>query len=181
MPPFHDCRDGGLLVTDRGEALFGSAAPGVCASRPHPVSSRCERRCSGGARRKERLREVSTLDALPDGCLFEVLRRVQGARAWGASSCVSRRWLSLLRGIRASEIKRAQAPAVPDLNQVFVYEDEDEDEAGAEAASARPGRSERTLEGEAATDVALTAAPAGHRQGPRHRRSGLPEFEDAHH
>ncbi|KAI4967046.1 hypothetical protein ZWY2020_031091 [Hordeum vulgare] len=69
------------------------------------------------------------------------------------ASCVSHRWLALLGGIRAFEIKRAQALAVPDLNQVFVCEDE----AGAEAASVRPGRSERTLEGEAAKDVALTA------------------------
>ncbi|KAI4971428.1 hypothetical protein ZWY2020_002342 [Hordeum vulgare] len=116
-------------------------------------------RCGGGTpdgaggQEAEAEGGADTLDALPDGCLFEVLRRVQGARAWGASSCVSHRWLALLGGIRAFEIKRAQALAVPDLNQVFVCEDE----AGAEAASARPGRSERTLEGEAATDVALTA------------------------
>jgi EIN3-binding F-box protein len=44
---------------------------------------------------------------------------------------------------------------VPDLNQVFLAEDDDEDE---ESASALPARSERSLEGERATDVALTAA-----------------------
>ncbi|XP_044958096.1 translation initiation factor IF-2-like [Hordeum vulgare subsp. vulgare] len=113
----------------------------------------------GGAGGQEAEAEggADTLDALPDGCLFEVLRRVQGARAWGASSCVSHRWLALLGGIRAFEIKRAQALAVPDLNQVFICEDE----AGAEAASVHPGRSERTLE-------------VRGRQGSRPNRDGRP-------
>ncbi|KAE8817333.1 Stomatin-like protein 2 [Hordeum vulgare] len=113
----------------------------------------------GGAGGQEAEAEggADTLDALPDGCLFEVLRRVQGARAWGASSCVSHRWLALLGGIRAFEIKRAQALAVPDLNQVFICEDE----AGAEAAFVHPGRSERTLE-------------VRGRQGSRPNRDGRP-------
>uniref|UniRef100_A0A8I6YED1 F-box/LRR-repeat protein 15-like leucin rich repeat domain-containing protein n=1 Tax=Hordeum vulgare subsp. vulgare TaxID=112509 RepID=A0A8I6YED1_HORVV len=129
----------------------------ACDNRAPPRHLRCRGGTPGGAGGQEAVAEggADTLHALPDGCLFEVLQRVQGARAQGASSCVSHRWLALLGGIRAFEIKRAQAPAVSDLNQVFVCEDEDE--AGAEAASARPGRSERTLEGEAATDVALTA------------------------
>ncbi|KAE8820654.1 hypothetical protein D1007_01405 [Hordeum vulgare] len=159
-------RDGGLLVLDpAAEALFGGMRhrkrARVTAVHPRVFAAAEEALRAAPAAKRQRLREAPTLDALPEGCLFEVLRRVQGARARGASSCISRRWLALLRGIRASEIKRAHAPAVPDLNQVFVCEDEDEDEGGAEAASARPGRSERTLEGEAATDVALTAAPAG--------------------
>ena len=97
--------------------------------------------------KKRKLREAPSLDALPDACLFEILRRVQGARARGASACVSRRWLALLGGIRASEIKRA----VPDLNQVFVADEEEEEDLPACC-------SERSLEGEGATDVALTAA-----------------------
>ncbi|KAE8772994.1 EIN3-binding F-box protein [Hordeum vulgare] len=149
MPPFHDCRDGGLLVLDpAAAALFGGVRhrkrARVTAVHPRVFSAAEEALRAAPAAKRHRLREAPTP---------EVLRRVQGARAWGASSCVSHRWLELLDGIRGFEIKRAQALAVPDLNQVFVCEDE----AGAEAASARPGRSERTLEGEAATDVALTA------------------------
>ena len=149
MPPFHDCRDGGLLVLDPAAAMFGgvrqrkrarvtAVPPCVFAA----AAAEEEALRAAPAAKRQRQREAPTLDALPDGCLFEILRRVQGARARGASSCVSRRWLALLGGIRASEIKRVQAPAVPDLNQVFVCEDEDEAEA------ARLGRSERTLEGE---------------------------------
>jgi hypothetical protein len=55
--------------------------------------------------------------------LDEILRRVQGARARApppASPAAGSRCSA------ASEIKRA-APAVPDLNQVFLAEDEDED------------------------------------------------------
>lgn len=157
MPPFHDCRDGGLLVLEPAAALFGGVRQRkrarVTAVPPCVFAAAAEEALKAApAAKRQRLREAPTLDALPDGCLFEILRRVQGARARGASSCVSRRWLALLGGIRASEIKRVEAPAVPDLNQVFVCDDEDE------AANARPGRSERTLEGEGATDVALTAA-----------------------
>ncbi|KAE8813636.1 EIN3-binding F-box protein [Hordeum vulgare] len=70
-------------------------------------------RCGGGTlgsadgQEAEAERGADTLDALPDGCLFEVLRHVQGACAWGASSCISHRWLALLGGIRAFKIKRA--------------------------------------------------------------------------
>ncbi|KAM0919126.1 hypothetical protein ACQ4PT_008509 [Festuca glaucescens] len=154
MPPFHDYRDGGVLVLEPAAALFSGVRQRkrarVTAMPPSFFAAAVEE----AAAKKRKLRAAPSLDALPDECLFEILRRVQGARARGASSCVSRRWLALLGGIRASEIKRA--PAVPDLNQVFVCEDEDEAEA--EAAFARPGRSERSLEGEGATDVALTAA-----------------------
>ena len=161
--------DGGLLVLDpAAAALFGgvrqrkrarvtSVAPSVFAAAAAAAAA-----AEVGLAKKRKLREAPSLDALPDACLFEVLRRVQGARARGASACVSRRWLALLGGIRASEIKRA----VPDLNQAFVADDEEDDEP----ASARPGRSERSLEGERATDVALTAAAVadalrGHLEG----------------
>ncbi|KQK17750.1 EIN3-binding F-box protein 1 [Brachypodium distachyon] len=155
MPPFHDYRDGGLLVLEPAAAsLFDGVRQRkrarVTAVPPCVYAAVA---AAAAAAKKQKLRETPSLDALPDECLFEILRRVQGARARGASACVSRRWLALLGGIRASEIKRAEAPAVPDLNQVFVGEDEDE-----AALSPRPGCSERSLEGEGATDVALTAA-----------------------
>ncbi|KAI5017808.1 hypothetical protein ZWY2020_042696 [Hordeum vulgare] len=127
MPPFHDCRDGGLLVPTRGRRLSGGGdIENACHGRGTRVFSAAEEALRAApAAKRHRLREAPTP---------EVLRRVQGARAWGASSCVSHRWLELLDGIRGFEIKRAQALAVPDLNQVFVCEDE----AGAEAASAPP-------------------------------------------
>lgn len=104
--------------------------------------------------KRQKLRDEPSLDALPDACLFEVLRRVQGSRARCASACVSRRWLALLAGIRASEAVLAAAPAVPDLNQEYLGEDEDE-------FMCDEGDSERTFEGKEATDARLTAAAVG--------------------
>ncbi|KAI4976119.1 hypothetical protein ZWY2020_049726 [Hordeum vulgare] len=82
MPPFHDCRDGGLLVLDPGaEALFGRVRHRkrvrVTAVHPRVFAAAEEVLRAAPAAKRQRLREVSTLDALPDGCLFEVLRRVQ--------------------------------------------------------------------------------------------------------
>jgi EIN3-binding F-box protein len=137
---------GGLGDGAIGSALF--AAAGV-RSRKRVFAS-----AAGGAVTAKRQKQETSLDALPDACLFEVLRRVQGARARCASACVSRRWLALLAGIRASEAVRAPAPAVPDLNQEYLGEDLDElmcDERDCE----------RTFEGKAATDARLTAAAVG--------------------
>ena len=55
------------------------------------------------------------LDALPDECLFEVLRRVRGARTRCVSACITRRWLALLAGIRISEAVLSTAPPAPAL------------------------------------------------------------------
>ena len=113
---------------------------------------------TAAAPRRQKRREEPSLDALPDECLFEVLRRVRGARARCASACVSRRWLALLAGIRASEAVLAPpAPAVPDLNMEYLGgEDDDDDEADlmGHDGDAR----ERTFEGKEATDARLMAA-----------------------
>jgi EIN3-binding F-box protein len=106
------------------------------------------------APKRQKRGDEMPLDALPDECLFEVLRRVQGTRARCASACVSRRWLALLAGIRASEAVLAPAaPAVPDLNQEYLSEDDEADLMDLDG-DAR----ERTLEGMEATDARLTAA-----------------------
>ncbi|KAL5225702.1 hypothetical protein ABZP36_012341 [Zizania latifolia] len=157
MPPFHDCdfRDGRVLVMEPPAALFGGVGSRkrarVTAVRPCAFASAVaeaeEEGVKASAAKKQKRREaVPSLDELPDECLYEILRRVQGPRARCASAAVSRRWLATLGGIRASEIKRASP--LPDLNEVFVCEDEDE---------VRFGCSERSLEGHEATDVGLTA------------------------
>jgi hypothetical protein len=65
------------------------------------------------APKRQKRREEPSLDAMPDECLFEVLRRMQGAR-------------ELLTGIRASEAVLAPAAlAVPDLNQEYLSEDDE--------------------------------------------------------
>jgi EIN3-binding F-box protein len=112
--------------------------------------------------KKQRQLPQPSLDALPDECLFEILRRVPGGRERGASACVSRRWLALLSSTRASELDQAAAaaPSLPDLNEVFVVEEE-KDESPADPCV------ERALEGNEATDVRLAAmvVVAGSRGG----------------
>uniref|UniRef100_A0A0E0ABM9 F-box/LRR-repeat protein 15-like leucin rich repeat domain-containing protein n=1 Tax=Oryza glumipatula TaxID=40148 RepID=A0A0E0ABM9_9ORYZ len=172
MPPFHDYRDGGVLVMEpvASAALFGgvrsrkrarvTAVPpcGFVSAAAEAVEVVEEEGLTAAKRQKQQQqREVPSLDALPDECLFEILRRVKGARARCASAAVSRRWLALLGGIRSSEIKREPAAAaVPDLNQVFVDEDEEEEDEF-EVPLGGGCSSERCLEGREATDVGLMA------------------------
>jgi EIN3-binding F-box protein len=114
--------------------------------------------------KKQRQLPQPSLDALPDECLYEILRRVPGGRERGASAGVSRRWLALLGSIRASELDQAAAaaaaPSLPDLNEEFVMEEEKDDSPADPCI-------ERALEGKGATDVRLAAMAvvAGSRGG----------------
>ncbi|XP_062229185.1 EIN3-binding F-box protein 1-like [Phragmites australis] len=142
MSPFHGYRGDGALfgggVRPRKRVFASAAGEAVTA-----------------AAKKQKRREEPSLDALPDECLFEVLRRVQGARARCASACVSRRWLALLGGIRASETVLVPAPTVPDLNQEYLGGDEDDAESD---FMCDDGDRERALVGKVATDARLMAA-----------------------
>ncbi|RLM55148.1 hypothetical protein C2845_PM10G09150 [Panicum miliaceum] len=130
---------GPTLCFLRGDAESGDAAP----------------------KRQKRMEEPS-LDALPDECLFEVLRHVWGACVRYASACVSRCWLALLAGIRASEAVLAPpAPAVPDLNMEYLGGEDDDDEA--DLMDHDEDARKRTFEGKEVTDARLMAvAVAGY-------------------
>lgn len=170
MPAFYAYGDhGGCLVSAPAEmsGLFCRGAVEqrkrtlVAASAVAVAAAECVR-----AAKKQRQLPVPSLDALPDECLFEILRRVPSGRERGASACVSRRWLALLCSIRASELGQAAAaadtPLLPDLNEEFVMEEEEEkDESPADRCV------ERALEGKEATDVRLAAMAvvAGSRGG----------------
>ena len=126
--------DGGCLVSAPAElsALFcrGGAVQQrkralVAASAVAAAAAECVR---AAEKQRQLPLPLPSLDALPDECLFEILRRVPGGRGRGASACVSRRWLALLAGIRASEAVLAPpAPAVPDLNMEYLDGEDDDD------------------------------------------------------
>nr|CAB3449247.1 unnamed protein product [Digitaria exilis] len=170
MPAFYAYGDGGCLVSAPAElsGLFCRAAVQqrkrtlVAASAVAAAAAECVR---AAKKQRQQLAVLPSLDALPDECLFEILRRVPGGRDRGTSACVSRRWLALLGSIRASELGQAAAavdtPALPDLNEEFVMEEEDKDETPADPCV------ERVLEGKEATDVRLAAMAvvAGSRGG----------------
>jgi len=167
MPALYAYGDDGCLVSAPAElaGLFCRGAVQqrkrtlVAASAVAAAAAECVR-----AAKKQRQLPLPSLDALPDECLFEILRRVPGGRGRGASACVSRRWLALLGSIRASELGQAAAaadtPSLPDLNEEFVME-EDKEEFPADRCV------DRVLEGKEATDVRLAAMAvvAGSRGG----------------
>jgi EIN3-binding F-box protein len=172
MPAFCAYGDGGCLVSApaelsglfcRGGAVQQRKRALVAASAVAAAAAECVR-----AAKKQRQLPLPSLDALPDECLFEILRRVPAGRGRGASACVSRRWLALLGSIRASELAQAAAaaaadtPALPDLNEEFVMEEEDDDDETPAVPFV-----ERVLEGKEATDVRLVAMAvvAGSRGG----------------
>lgn len=105
----------------------------------------------------------TSLDGLPDECLFEILRRLAGKQDRGAAACVSRRWLMLLSTIRSCDIVSSSAPVaapeptttaagcrLPDLNEDPATVQEDDVPSVPELA--------RCLEGKDATDARLAAA-----------------------
>ena len=79
-----------------------------------------------------------TIDSLPDECLFEILRRVDGARGMSLSACVSKRWLHL-------------------LSSSLIPSTRTHEEVGEDALLLRS----RCLEGKEATDNRLIAAAMG--------------------
>lgn len=92
------------------------------------------------------------IDALPDECLFEILRRIPGARERCASACVSKKWLSILTSVRSSEVAKKTKTNLPDLNEEPVI---DEEEVEAEECLSRK------LDGKKATDIRLAAIAIG--------------------
>ncbi|CAN0877580.1 EIN3-binding F-box protein 1 [Linum grandiflorum] len=91
-------------------------------------------------------KKQTSIDVLPDECLFEVFRRLEGQER-SASACVSRRWLGLLSSIRRDELSHNDAK-----DSETVSESESESDGGYLS---------RSLEGKKATDVRLLAIAVG--------------------
>ena len=100
-------------------------------------------------------KQKTSIEALPDECLFEILRRLPAGQARSACANVSKRWLMLLSSISNSEI-------YSNANEKELSDKEGDDlEFGDE------GFLSRSLEGKKATDVRLAAIAVGtsHRGG----------------
>ncbi|GAB4828277.1 hypothetical protein Ancab_035190 [Ancistrocladus abbreviatus] len=95
----------------------------------------------------ELLREKkSSIEFLPDECLFEIFRRLPGQER-SACACVSKHWLSLLCTISKAEISHTASDGA--------------DMASDEAEPDSEGCLTRCLEGKKATDVRLAAIAVG--------------------
>lgn len=100
--------------------------------------------------------EKPSIDSLPDECLFEILRRVQGGKERISSACVSKRWLMLMSSIRRTEMPvKSENEFVSSGDVDMVDCDEDQE------LKADDGYLTRSLEGKKATDVRLAAISIG--------------------
>ncbi|KAL6523918.1 Transcription factor COE2 [Orobanche minor] len=111
----------------------------------------------------EEPKEQPSLEILPDECLFEVFRRLEGGQERSACACVSKHWLMLLSSICRDEIcatnKSTQFPE-PEIKSDSQKEkveslDEEFQETNLN------GFLSRSLEGKKASDLKLAAISVG--------------------
>lgn len=134
---------GSLCSADLGLMLSLGHADVYC-----PVSKRA--RISGPFVVEERTKKPA-IEVLPDECLFEIFRRLEGGRERSAAACVSKRWLMLLSNVRSSEISRADGAS----NDTKMVSGDDDLEVECD------GYLTRCLEGKKATDNRLSAIAVG--------------------
>ncbi|CAL1388111.1 unnamed protein product [Linum trigynum] len=91
-------------------------------------------------------KKQTSLEVLPDECLFEVFRRLEGQER-SSCACVSKRWLSLLSSIRREELSHVK------VSEKVISESVEETEG--------EGYLSRILEGKKATDVRIAAVAVG--------------------
>ncbi|XP_058113324.1 EIN3-binding F-box protein 1-like isoform X2 [Magnolia sinica] len=107
----------------------------------------------------------SSIDVLPDECLFEIFRRLPGSQERSACACVSKRWLMLQSSIRRSETFTNSRPSNPSLKNVSSPVSKDEQIVSSvqdeEQECEADGYLTRCLEGKKATDIRLASIAVG--------------------
>lgn len=121
----------------------------------------------------------TSIEVLPDECLFEVFRRLPGGQERSSCACVSKRWLMLLSNIRRDEIcptKLTQSlepkEKLVSTEAVKSYETNKKSAlTGSDVDKVKPlvedlelegdGYLSRCLEGKKATDIRLAALAIG--------------------
>ncbi|XP_004498740.1 EIN3-binding F-box protein 1 [Cicer arietinum] len=93
-------------------------------------------------------KQKTSIESLPDECLFEIFRRLPVGEERSSCACVSKRWLMLLSNICKSEICSNKS------------DDENKMEGVSEEFGGE-GYLSRSLEGKKATDVRLAAIAVG--------------------
>ncbi|KAL1224269.1 EIN3-binding F-box protein 2 [Cardamine amara subsp. amara] len=122
---------------DEDHFLGGSLhlSPGSCAGAYLPARKRL--RISAPSVFSGFEQKQTSIDVLPDECLFEILRRLPTGQERSACACVSKHWLNLLSSITRNEVNES------------VQDVEGE------------GFLSRSLEGKKATDLRLAAIAVG--------------------
>ncbi|KAI3822413.1 hypothetical protein L1987_10003 [Smallanthus sonchifolius] len=86
-------------------------------------------------------KQKTTIEVLPDECLFEIFRRLDGNQERSSCASVSKRWLMLVSTIRKDEVSQVSAHK-SNVNNIN-------------------GHLSRSLEGKKATDIRLAAIAVG--------------------
>ncbi|BBN67202.1 EIN3-binding F box protein 1 [Prunus dulcis] len=109
----------------------------------------------------EQVRKPS-IEVLPDECLFEIFRRLDGGKERSSCACVSKKWLMLLSSIRKVDL--CKSPAADKVIQPLKLDNSDDTEmtTGEEDQELEnDGYLTRCLEGKKATDIRLAAIAVG--------------------
>ncbi|XP_059286949.1 EIN3-binding F-box protein 1-like [Lycium ferocissimum] len=132
------------LVNYSGDDEFYSGGSLCSAEIYCPVRKRA--RISGPFFVEEERTKNPSIETLPDECLFEIFRRLQGGRERSSAACVSKRWLMLSSNVRSSEICQNDTKMVSADEDLEVECD---------------GYLTRCLEGKKATDIRLASIAVG--------------------
>ncbi|XP_010254418.1 PREDICTED: EIN3-binding F-box protein 1-like [Nelumbo nucifera] len=172
------CSGGSLYANPMDSSLLLSLGPHVDVYCPPRKRSRISApfvfRCDKFEQQKQ-----SSIEVLPDECLFEIFRRLPGGQERSACASVSKRWLVLLSSIRRTEIctskttqsAKPEAGLVPDMGDESSKLDKEDslpvsNENGVASVDVdleleSEGHLTRCLEGKKATDIRLAAIAVG--------------------
>ncbi|KAL5547834.1 hypothetical protein UlMin_003065 [Ulmus minor] len=98
-----------------------------------------------------------SIETLPDECLFEIFRRVNGGKERSSCACVSKRWLMLMSSIRQTEVCEPSQleNETSSSNDVEMITRDENLELKSD------GYLTRSVEGKKATDIRLAAIAIG--------------------
>ncbi|CAL5199142.1 unnamed protein product [Lathyrus oleraceus] len=143
------CHGGSIYTNPKEASFFLSLGPQVDVYYPPQKRSRVSVPFVFDGEWFEQ-KQKTTIDSLPDECLFEIFRRLPVGEERSACACVSKRWLMLLSSICKNEICSNKNTSDGENKM-----EGDSQEFGGE------GYLSRSLEGKKATDVRLAAIAVG--------------------
>ncbi|CAJ1973718.1 unnamed protein product, partial [Sphenostylis stenocarpa] len=138
------CRGGSVYPNPKEPCLFLSLGRSVDVHYPLQKRSRISVPVDSNGQWFDKQKQNTSIESLPDECLFEVLRRLPAGQDRSVCASVSKRWLMLLSSICKNEICSNGNPT-NDNDQGLSNE----------------GHLYRSLEGKKATDVRLAAIAVG--------------------
>ncbi|XP_010250120.1 PREDICTED: EIN3-binding F-box protein 1-like [Nelumbo nucifera] len=170
------CSGGSLYANPMDSSLLLSLGPHVDVYCPPRKRSRITAPFVFRGDKFEQKKQ-SSIEVLPDECLFEIFRRLPGGQERSICACVSKRWLFLLSSIRRTEVygiettqpAKHEGELVSDKTDEFsklVKEEpasvsSDVASVGEDLEVESEGYFTRSLGGKKATDIRLAAIAVG--------------------